>query len=67
MKEPNVYIIEVKEMVYPEGFPEAERVVGRFWITKDFVEDIISEKLLREIIGDRVVTILSGGKHGKFY
>jgi len=62
MKEPNVYIIEVKGQVYPEGFPEAEKVLGKFWITKELVENIVSERLLTEVIGEKVLEFIKGEK-----
>jgi hypothetical protein len=53
------YVIEVKKRSRaPADFPDDEYTLGRFYITKEFVTDIISEKLLIEVLGNRIVKIL---------
>lgn len=55
---PTKYVIEVRAVGEVLGLPESEIVVGRFWITKELVENIVSDMLLKELIGKKVVEIL---------
>ena len=54
---PTNYVIEVKTADYP-GYPDSDRLVGKICITRECIDDIVSEKLLIEIVGDKIVKLL---------
>lgn len=55
------YTVEIKKRSRaPADFPDDEYTLGRFYMTEEFVTNIISQELLKEIVGDKVVTIING-------
>ena len=53
MREPIDYVIEIKTADNP-GYPDNERLVGRCWVSAEFIKNT-EKKLLGQVIGNRVV------------
>ncbi len=57
MIKPGDYIIEVKEQIRPDGYPACHRTLGRFYISKEFMEEA-EEDIVRVLIERRVMGLL---------
>lgn len=54
---PTNYVVEVRTADFP-AHSERDRSVGKFWITRVCIDDIVSEKLLNQIVGEKIVSFL---------
>lgn len=55
---PGDIIIEIKRQTRPDGYPDSEESLGRFWVTSEFIKDN-EKKLLMEVIGNRVLDLIT--------
>ncbi len=60
---PDVYLIEIKAAGEQDGntsyrrFPLDGPVLGRFWVTREFVNDV-DERILTDVLGHKVLEVL---------
>ncbi len=54
---PDKYVVEVRAVGEMPGFPENEPVIGRYWVTRDFV-DMVEERVLIAVLGEKVLRLL---------
>jgi hypothetical protein len=57
MIKPGDYIIEVSEQTRPDGYPDCQRTIGRFLVTKELIENI-EEEVVIALLGHRVMGLL---------